>query len=374
MGVEFWQSRFEGNRWVPAASVTLQSVLNNANRGMGMKMISESGQLEELKRTARILEIVQIITVAPKRYHCRDFAERFEISERMVKKDMEIIRHGLKLLLRASNTGYYFEATPVLPAVQFPFADALALLMAVQATQQVSGVSSPELSAAISRLETQFPLEFVPLLRRLSLQPPMTAHGKHRQQMLMLLNKALLEERKVRLIYETRSRSGAITERVVRPFHLMPYVRSWQLIAYCELRGDILMFKLDRIQEATLLDDRYHIDPNFNLDSYLGWAWGIIRGDSQVPEQVELHFEANTGHRVMEEEWHPSQEAEILPDGRVKFTFKATITQELIAWLLYYGSRVEVFRPEWLQETIREEHLRAAEVNQCSQERFQEMQ
>jgi hypothetical protein len=38
-------------------------------------------RLEETKRTSRVLEIVQMIAVAPRRYRRRSLAERFEISD-----------------------------------------------------------------------------------------------------------------------------------------------------------------------------------------------------------------------------------------------------------------------------------------------------
>ena len=41
-------------------------------------------------------------------------------------------------------------------------------------------------------------------LRRLSAPPSMSAHGKHRQQMLMLLHKAMLDSHRVHVIYETQ--------------------------------------------------------------------------------------------------------------------------------------------------------------------------
>ena len=56
---------------------------------------------EEMKRTSRILEIVQIVATAPRRYLRRDLATRFEISERMIQKDLEVVRRGLKLLLHS---------------------------------------------------------------------------------------------------------------------------------------------------------------------------------------------------------------------------------------------------------------------------------
>lgn len=305
-----------------------------------------------------------MIAVAPRRYLRRDLAERFEISERMIQKDFEVVRHGLKLPLRHSRDGYYFEEMPRLPALQHTFPEALALLLAVQAARKISGLGSAELAAAIARLEALFPPEFTPLLRQMVNRPVATVRREHRQQMLMLLNQALLERRPVRIVYETRSRGGAVSERVVRPYHIMPYVRSWQLIAYCELRDAIRMFKVDRIQEAALLDEcHYSIPTDFDVDEYMGSSWGAMRSGSGDPVDVVLRFGAQAGQWVAEEYWHPSQKTEELPDGRVLFKLCiAAITPEFVNWVLYYGSRVEVLEPEELRERVVEEHRRAVET------------
>jgi len=319
-------------------------------------------KLEETKRTSRILELVQIIATAPQRYLRRDLAHRFEISQRMIQKDLEVIRHGLKLPLLHSPKGYYFDKVPRLPALQYTFAEALALLLAVQAARQVSGISSAELAAAVARLEALFPPEFTPLLRQAVGQPVITAQREHRRRMLMLLNRALLEGRKVQMVYETRSRGGAVSERVVYPYHIMPYVRSWQLIAYCERRETVLMFKVDRIQEATLLDEHYRIPEDFDVDAYMGAGWGLMRGEAGEPVDVLLRFGPEAGRWVSEEYWHPSQRAEGQADGSVLFTLHVAVTSEFVNWLLYYGSRVEVLAPQDLRERVAEEHWRAAEA------------
>ncbi|MEW6174053.1 MAG: WYL domain-containing protein, partial [Bacillota bacterium] len=207
---------------------------------------------------SRILELVQLVAASPRRFRRRDLAGRFEVSERMIQKDLEIVRHGLKLPLFRSLNGYYFEKTPALPVLQLNFSEALALLLAVQAAGSVSGIGSPELAAAVARLEAVFPREFTVLLRRFASDKPAAAQ-EHRQRMLMLLKRALIEGCKLRMIYETRSRGGEANERVVCPYHLMPYVRSWQLIAYCERRREVRIFKVDRVREAMLLDERYRV-------------------------------------------------------------------------------------------------------------------
>lgn len=320
-----------------------------------------SGRDEEVKRTARILQIIHLIAMRPRRYRAKDLAQHFEISDRMIKKDLQIVRHGLRLSLSSSRQGYLFEEMPQLPAVDYSFTEALALVQAIQVSRQVAGISSADLAAAIARLIALFPPEFRNLLQKFSHRPRVTAAREHRQEMLQLLNRSLLESRKLEIVYRTARRQGAVSQRVVHPYHIMSYVRSWQLIAYCEKRQDVIMFKVDRIQEATLLDETYEMADGFDPDQYMGDAWGAIRVENQTPEEVELRFAPDAGRWVAEEFWHKSQQVEHQPDGDVILRFTIPITPEFVNWLLYYGSRVEVVKPGHLRLTVAAEHRRAAE-------------
>jgi predicted DNA-binding transcriptional regulator YafY len=123
------------------------------------------------------------------------------------------------------------------------------------------------------------------------------------------------------------------------------------------------MFKVDRIQEATLLDEYYHIPADFDVDAYMGSGWGAMRGGAGEPVDVVLRFEPDAGQWVSEEYWHTSQEAQVQPDGYVTFKLRiAAITPEFVNWVLYYGERVEVLQPLELRERVAEEHRRALEV------------
>ena len=177
---------------------------------------------EETKRTARILEIIQAIALRPRHFKVAALSRRFEVSERMIKKDLEVIRHGLRLDLRSSSEGYHFEKTPQLPTISYSFTEALALLQAAQVGRRISGIDSAELAAAVARLEALFPAPFQSFLRAPVYRPKLTAQREHRQQMLRLLNQALLEGRKLEIVYETASRDGAIGSRVVHPITCCP--------------------------------------------------------------------------------------------------------------------------------------------------------
>ncbi len=317
------------------------------------------GRDDQIRRTARVLDIIQQIATMPRQWTRRRLAEHHELTERMITKDLELIRRRLGLPLLNDGAGYYFERLPHLPTAAYSFSEALALLTAARAAQAIPGVNSAELAAAIARLETLFPDEFRPLLREATERLPTRAAGNQRQQMLAILHRGLLERRQVRISYATGSREGELGQRVVEPYHILPYGRSWHLIAFDHKRGDVLQFKVDRVRAAVLLDTAYVIPADFDLNAYLGDAWGMMRGAATEPEPVTLLFEPEAGRWVAEEQWHHSQTSETLPDGRVRVTFRVGITPEMVSWLLYYGGRVQVAAPGWLAERVREEHRRA---------------
>lgn len=318
---------------------------------------------EESKRIGRVLELIQLITASPNRYRRRDLAERFEVSERMIQKDLDLIRHALKLELSRSLDGYSFKKLPRLPVVGFGFAEAFSLLLAVEVARANSGIETSDLENAVERLRGLFPPELPDRFRRWNRPLAMKerASGSHRARMLKLLQQAVLEKRKVHIVYRTSSRGGAESLRVVRPYHLLPYVRSWHLLAHCERRSAILTFKVDRIRKAETLNEHYSIPSDFCPEDHVGIGWGLISGEKENAEDVELLFEPEAGRWVSEEQWHQSQDAETLESGFVRLRLRLPITPDFVSWILYYGSRVEVVKPQSLRDRVGEEHRRAAE-------------
>lgn len=324
------------------------------------RLAPSGGREDEIRRTARVLEIVQQIANAPNRWSRRALAEHHEIGERMIQKDLSLIRTRLGLALLHDGEGYSFARLPRLPALDYTFNEALALITAVRAAQMVPGINSADLAAAVARLQSVFPPELQPLLREAGGRLPVEATSGQRHEMLSLLHRALVERRRVHMRYATGSRGGAVRERVAEPYHIMPYGRSWYMVAHDSLRGAVLDFKLDRIREARLLDETYTIPPDFDIDDYLGDNWGIMRDAGPPAETVALLFTPEAGRWVAEEQWHKSQQAETLPDGRVRVEFFVSATPEMVRWLLFYGADVCVERPEWLRERVREMHRSAA--------------
>lgn len=325
------------------------------------RLAPHGGRDDQIRRTARVLEIIQQIAVAPGQWSRKELARHHEISERMIQKDIELIRYRLGLELDHDGSTYSFSRLPHLPAVAYSFNEAIAMVTAVRAAQTVPGVNSADLAAAVARLECIFPEQLQPLMREAADQLPAEAGGTHRHAMLTLFHRAWIEQRRVRMQYATGSRNSDINERDVEPYYVLPYGRSWYLVAWDSLRETILDFKLDRVRQARLLDTTYTIPADFDIDDYLGDNWGMLRGVGPEAERIVLLFSPEAGRWVSESQWHKSQEVNFLPNGRVRVEFFLSATPEMVRWLLYYGADVFVEQPGWLREQVREAHRAAAE-------------
>lgn len=314
-------------------------------------------RFEETKRIARIFRMVQLISAQPSQWRRAVLAEHFEVSERQIAKDLDLIRNGLRLKLERGPAGYAFSVAPQLPAVTFSFGEALAMYLAADAVRVVPGIDAAELLAALARLGAVFPAEIQRALARRALSIPAAVDvtSRRRGELLNALHKALFDGHVISLRYASAARGGAVVERRVRPYAVLPHGRAWYLVAFCELRQAVLVFKVDRIERLESTTDRFEVPLDFDLDGYFAGAWGIVRDEGAQPEEIVLEFDSTAARWVAEEFWHVSQEIDPLQTGGIRFRVYVPPTPELTRWVLGYGRHVRVLEPDGLRRAVRAE-------------------
>lgn len=311
-------------------------------------------RLEENKRLGRVLRIVQLIAANPKGWTRARLAEHFELSTRQIDKDIEMIRHALRYELNRASTGYYFDSGPLLKPIQLDLAEALALSVAAQQGRDTGSVERPAVASALSKLEEALPAEVVPYLRRAgeaTAFQPVQARAE-RAVMLTTLERTLIEQREIRCSYSSASHGGEIAQRTLQPYHLMPYHQSWMLIAFDQGRREVLMFNVDRIHSCDVTNTVYAIPDDFDLQEYIGPAWGILRGEPGAVEHVVLRFNAEAAAWVRDHQWHYTQRTEEAEDGSLVMHFRCIVTNELIRWVLSFGGRVIISQPDRLRKAV----------------------
>ena len=80
-----------------------------------------------------------------------------------------------------------------------------------------------------------------------------------KEKMYLVMKKVIANNNKVKIKY--KSVNSGITERIIHPAELFIYIDKWYIAAFCELRDEIRLFKLDDIIEYEILAEKY-IDKN----------------------------------------------------------------------------------------------------------------
>ena len=80
-----------------------------------------------------------------------------------------------------------------------------------------------------------------------------------KEKMFIVMKKAIINKNKIKIKYN--STNSGITQRIIHPAELFLYLDKWYIAAFCELRNEIRLFKLDNIIEYEILKE-FYIDKN----------------------------------------------------------------------------------------------------------------
>lgn len=170
-----------------------------------------------------------------------------------------------------------------------------------------------------------------------------------REELLLDLDRAIRERRRVRMEYYTASRDVQQT-RVVEPYHLYNLRGDWYLIAFDHLRQAVRTFHAGRVGWWEILPEKFTRDPNFSVERWMAQAFQMERGEEAV--EVVIRFDAYQARYIRERRWHATQTVEELPDGGLILRFKTGGLAEVRRWVMGYCSHAEVLAPESLREEV----------------------
>ena len=137
-------------------------------------------------------------------------------------------------------------------------------------------------------------------------------------------------------------------ERDVDPYAVVYGSGRWYVIGHCHLRNDIRAFRVDRVLDATTLDEGYEVPEVFDPADYVAGG-RVFRSD--VEDEVVVRYSARVAPWVREH--GPIEES---GDGRVSVRFTTADPGWVVRHVLQYGPEAEVVEPF----TVRELVVRAA--------------
>jgi predicted DNA-binding transcriptional regulator YafY len=220
-----------------------------------------------MRRADRLFQIVQYLR-GGRLVTAKRLSERLEVSERTIYRDIaDLVGSGVPVEGEA-GVGYVMREGYDLPPLMFSRDEIVALVAGARLIRAWGGHEMARAAEeALVKIEAVLP--DAARARAAAVQvhafqmPELDDATRHRIDRI----EAAVEDR-VRLVLSYRDADDRPTERPVRPLGLLFWGKVWTLVAWCELRGDFRMFRLDRIGEIAE-DGRFRPEPGRTLKDAL---------------------------------------------------------------------------------------------------------
>ena len=203
----------------------------------------------DTKRLTRLTAI--LIQLQTKRIiTSTNLAEKFGVSVRTIYRDIKALEQAGVPVLTEDGKGYSLMEGYKVPPIMFSESEANALITVEQLVLKNNDTSlAKEYTEAINKVKAVLMYstkEKVELLsKRIAVSSAFS--GTNTSHSLTLIQNALTNFKVLNIQYHSENKNEK-TERIVEPFALYYSLQeSWTLIAFCRLRKDFRMFRLDRI-------------------------------------------------------------------------------------------------------------------------------
>ncbi|MGI9413673.1 MAG: helix-turn-helix transcriptional regulator [Hyphomicrobiales bacterium] len=220
-----------------------------------------------MRRADRLFEIIQILR-SKRLVRAKDFAEKLEVSERTIYRDIaDLVATGVPIDGEA-GVGYVLRGGFDLPPLMFKEQEIEALILGARIVESWADAELAEAAGnVISKVEAVLPER----LQRHMSETALLAPSRHYFEPIAFevgeLRRALRRKCKIHFSYRDAEARG--TERTVRPLAVAFFGPVWLLAGWCELRQDFRSFRLDRIHAFAVLDDTFRDERGKTLHDLL---------------------------------------------------------------------------------------------------------
>lgn len=283
-----------------------------------------------------------------------EIAEECCVTRRTVYRDLDAIRDaGYPLVSEPEADGRtlyrFITGFKKIPPITFSLEELMTLYLCRGQLGFLQGTPfQDDLDDIFGRIHSSLPPRSVAHLERIA----ETASPKFQGERDYAAKKALLKELRRALLYQYRvdlsytpARRATETYRF-DPYTLLFYDGALYLGGYAHNREALRLFLVDRIEQVTVLGERFEVPADFSAADLTGSAFGLI---DEKPQMVKVRFSEEVGHLIRERVWHPSQQLVEEEDGALTLTFAASGEKEILAWLYSYLPHVQLLEPEGLR-------------------------
>lgn len=219
-----------------------------------------------MRRTDRLFELLQLFRPG-KLLRGREIAETLEVSLRTVYRDIDtLIASGVPIEGKR-GVGYLLREPIFLPPMTLTAEELRALHLGAEIVRQTGDRDLADGAARLlrkidgvlpSRVRQAEPLDGLAIYAAIAAQPC---------EQLATLRRAVAERRVLSVAY--RRLDGVLTQRVIHPLQTEYWGHVWTCAAWCGLREDFRVFRVDRFERCTETGDIFELTSGRTYADYL---------------------------------------------------------------------------------------------------------
>lgn len=204
----------------------------------------------------RRFELIQLLRRANRAMTAADLATKLEVNKRTIYRDMAALQSLQIPIQGEAGVGYLMGHGYDLPPLAFDPSEveAIAVGLALINRTHDAGLRAAADRAA-AKVANSVPQTLTGVFNSPSLRTS-NWHGIPEATIdLSLVRSSIRDESKLQIEYQDEKQ--AVTTRTIWPLQLTYFIESQVLAAWCDLRGDIRHFRLDRIKSCDQTGARF---------------------------------------------------------------------------------------------------------------------
>ncbi|MFH1728376.1 MAG: WYL domain-containing protein [Pseudomonadota bacterium] len=165
------------------------------------------------------------------------------------------------------------------------------------------------------------------------------------------MTEAVYKEKQIKI---SEYRGNKRDNWILSPYTILAYNEAFYIIA-ADKDSKIKFLAIDRIGQVEVIkDSKFEYPKSYSPAKLLEKGFGVGDSSDEVQELV-LKFNSEVSYIIKERLWHTSQRINELENGDVILEMNVPVNYELKKFVLSFGSKVKVVKPDSLIQFIKKD-------------------
>ena len=300
-----------------------------------------------MKSSERRLKLMLLLQKPGEKLTVEEIAKKFGVSRRTIFRDFNALQEINVPVTWDKYAGYGMMKGYKIPPLMFSEKELATIIVGLNfvKTQIDSGLSEDAEGVEL-KIKNVLPIELKDFMNSLSHKTvidPFQKYGgiKRDGGDWYTLSSAISQELRVEFVYE--SGKGEQKIRKVDPYILVYFEDHWNMIGRSHLRGEERNFRLDRMSEVKILNEKFEVKSKIDIE-------GLIFRSNESEQKIIVvlddaavnRFRANLPAKIFKETSQKSK--------KIKIEFFFDNLDFINQWLLQFGAELKVEAPKELKK------------------------